>query len=231
MLDALKSEVCAANCELARLGLAPLTWGNASGIDRAAGIIAIKPSGVHYADLDPRQIVLVDLDGRLVEGDLRPSSDLPTHLALYRNSASIGGVVHAHSRHATMFAQARREIPCLGTTHADHFHGPVPVTRPLTEAEVSADYEGNTGQVIMERFAALDPTAMPAVLVAAHGPFTWGRTVAEALQNALALEAVAEMALGTRSIDRHALELEAYLLEKHYRRKHGPDAYYGQSKS
>jgi len=228
MLDALREEVCVANRELTRSGLVPLTWGNASGIDRASGFVAIKPSGVPYDELQPGQMVIVDLDGRVVEGDLRPSSDTPTHLVLYRSFASIGGVAHAHSRHATMFAQARREIPCLGTTHADHFHGPVPVTRPLTEDEVADDYEGHTGRVIAERFAALDPAAVPAVLVAGHGPFTWGRDAAEAVQNAVALEAVAEMAAGARAIDPQSPELETYLLEKHYRRKHGPDAYYGQ---
>jgi L-ribulose-5-phosphate 4-epimerase len=228
MLEELRSAVCSANRQLARAGLAPLTWGNASGIDRAAGLVAIKPSGVPYEELQPRHIVVVDLSGAVVEGDSRPSSDTPIHLALYRSFASIGGVVHAHSRCATAFAQARREIPCLGTTHADHFHGPVPVTRQLTQSEVAEDYEGHTGRVIVERFTALDPAAMPAVLLAGHGPFTWGRDAAEALQNAVALEAVAEMALGAWSIDRQAPELESYLLEKHHRRKHGPDAYYGQ---
>ena len=173
-------------------------------------------------------MVIVDMDGNVVEGDLKPSSDTPTHLLLYRSFTQAGGVTHTHSRYATMFAQARRAIPCLGTTHADHFQGPVPVTRPLTEAEVMADYEGHTGRVIIERFAELDPVAMPAVLVAGHAPFIWGRNATESLRNAVALEAVAEMALGTRLIDPEAPSLEPYVLEKHHQRKHGPAAYYGQ---
>jgi L-ribulose-5-phosphate 4-epimerase len=228
MLKSLKQQVCAANRDLVATGLVTLTWGNVSGIDRERGLVAIKPSGVPYADLQPQQIVVVDLDGRVVEGDLKPSSDTPTHVALYRAFANIGGVVHTHSRHATIFAQARREIPCLGTTHADHFYGPVPVARPLTEGEVAEDYEGRTGTVIIERFAGLDPDAMPAVLVAGHAPFTWGGSVAKAVENAVALEAVAAMALGTWSIDPAALELEPWVLEKHYQRKHGAGAYYGQ---
>ena len=173
-------------------------------------------------------MVVVDLEGRVVEGDLKPSSDTPTHVVLYRAFEKIGGIVHTHSRHATMFAQARREIPCLGTTHADHFHGAVPVTRPLTELEVAEDYEGHTGRVIVERFAALDPVAMPAVLVAGHAPFAWGTTVAKSLENAIALEAVAEMALGAWHLEPRTAELEPWVLEKHYQRKHGPAAYYGQ---
>jgi len=228
MLDTLKERVCRANLELLSLGLVTLTWGNASGIDRQRGLVAIKPSGVRYDELSAEQMMVVDLDGRIVEGNKRPSSDMPTHLCLYRHFSAIGGVVHTHSRRATMFAQARREIPCLGTTHADHFRGPVPVTRSLSEEEVDEDYEGHTGLVIVERFADLDPATMPAVLVPGHGPFAWGRDVSEAVQNAAALEAVAEMALGTRLIDAEAAELEPYLLEKHFLRKHGPAAYYGQ---
>jgi L-ribulose-5-phosphate 4-epimerase len=228
MLDKLKRDVCEANLELVRAGLVILTWGNVSGIDRQQGLVAIKPSGVPYDRLEPSHIVIVDLDGKVVEGTLRPSSDTPTHLLLYRSFEQIGGITHTHSRHATMFAQARREITCLGTTHADHFHGPVPVTRPLSESEVTADYEGNTGRVIVERFAQLDPVAMPAVLVAGHAPFTWGRDAADSVHNAVALEAVAEMVLGTKLIDPKSPDLEAYVLEKHYQRKHGPAAYYGQ---
>jgi L-ribulose-5-phosphate 4-epimerase len=228
VLDALREEVCLANRELAHSGLVTLTWGNASGLDPKRQLVVIKPSGVPYDKLEPADMVIVNLEGDIVEGTLRPSSDTPTHLALYRGFDRIGGIVHTHSRHATMFAQARQEIPCLGTTHADHFHGPVPVTRRLSEAEVAADYEGNTGWSIVERFAALDPAAMPAVLVAGHGPFTWGGNAAEAVENAIALEAVAEMALGSRLINPNGGKLEDYLLEKHYQRKHGTQAYYGQ---
>ena len=216
-------------------GLVTLTWGNASGIDREKGLVVIKPSGVPYDELQPERMVVVDLEGRVVEGDLKPSSDTPTHLVLYRAFEGIGGIVHTHSRHATMFAQARREIPCLGTTHADHFHGPVPVTRPLSEREVADDYEGNTGRVIVDRFAdhgytvPVDPVGMPAVLVAGHAPFTWGASVEKAVENSVALEAVAEMVLG-HVVDRPlpSPELEPWVLEKHYQRKHGPAAYYGQ---
>ncbi len=228
MLAELKEQVCQANLELVAQGLVTLTWGNVSGICSDRQRVVIKPSGVSYDQLQPDQMVVVDLDGRVIEGDLRPSSDTPTHVLLYRHFKSIGGITHSHSRQATMFAQARREIPCLGTTHADHFHGSVPVTRPLTQDEVQADYEGNTGQVIVERFTDLDPVAMPAALVAGHGPFSWGNSAADSVKNAIALEAVAEMALGTWLLNAQAPPLEDYVLDKHYRRKHGPDAYYGQ---
>ena len=188
----------------------------------------IKPSGVPYADMRPEQMVVVDLDGNVIEGDLSPSTDTPSHVLLYRHFERVGGITHTHSRAATMFAQARREIPCFGTTHADHFHGPVPVTRPLTSDEVAQAYEANTGRVIVERFENLDPLAVPGVLVAGHAPFAWGKDAAASVINAVALEAVAEMAFGTLLIDRNAPPLEAYVLDKHYRRKHGPDAYYGQ---
>ncbi len=228
MLKALKKEVCEANHDLVRYNLVTLTWGNVSGIDRERQLVVIKPSGIAYNELQPAQMVVVDMDGQVVEGELRPSSDTATHLLLYRAFAGIGGVTHTHSRYGTMFAQARREIRCLGTTHADHFYGPVPVTRALTEQEVTDDYEANTGHVIVERFADLDPVAMPAVLVAGHAPFTWGRSARSSVQNAVALEAVAEMAFATQLIARDAPELEPYVLEKHYYRKHGPAAYYGQ---
>ena len=229
MLEQLKTEVCRANLELVGQGLVTLTWGNASGIDSRRELVVIKPSGVPYDEMTPEQMVVIDLEGNVVEGDLRPSSDALTHVVLYRHFRGIGGVVHTHSPRATMFAQARREIPCLGTSHADYFFGPVPVTRPLTEEEVQRDYETATGEVIVERFAELDPVQMPAVLAAGHGPFTWGADVAESVNNAVALEAVAEMAVGTTTLRPDPPALEPYVLDKHYRRKHGADAYYGQS--
>ncbi|TWU63276.1 L-ribulose-5-phosphate 4-epimerase [Crateriforma conspicua] len=236
MLDQLKIDVCDANRTLVDHDLVTLTWGNVSGIDRQSGRVVIKPSGVDYHDLLPEHMVVVDLDGNRIEGELNPSSDTATHVWLYRSFPAIGGVTHTHSRYATMYSQCRREIPCLGTTHADHFHGPVPVTRPLTESEVAQAYEANTGKVITERFADLDPIAMPAVLVAGHAPFAWGPSAKKSVENAVALEAVAQMTLGCQQImagqqDNAVPRLEAYVLEKHYQRKHGPDAYYGQAKS
>lgn len=228
MLEKLKDEVFRANLRLHQERLAPLTWGNVSGIDRARRHVVIKPSGVAYESMSADDMVVVDMEGTVVEGQLRPSSDLPTHLYLYRHFESIGGAVHTHSIAATKFAQARIEIPCLGTTHADYFYGPVPITRPLTLEEVNEAYEAKTGHVIIERFAALDPTSMPAVLVAGHGPFTWGSTPNAAVEASIALEAVAEMALGTWQLRGDWPVLEDYVLEKHYLRKHGPDAYYGQ---
>jgi len=228
MLDDLREQVCQANRGLVRCGLVTLTWGNVSGIDRGQKLVVIKPSGVPYDQLEPEHMAVVDLNGNTVEGTMKPSSDTPTHVLLYHHFAQVGGITHTHSRCATMFAQARREIPCLGTTHADHFHGPVPVTRPLAEGEVEDDYEGYTGRVIIERFAGMDPMAMPAVPVAGHAPFTWGGNARESVQTAVALEAVAEMTLGTRLIAPDASKLETYVLEKHYQRKHGPAAYYGQ---
>jgi L-ribulose-5-phosphate 4-epimerase len=230
MLERLRDEVCQANLDLVEHGLVTLTWGNVSGISEDRRHVVIKPSGVSYDEMRAEHMVVVDLTGNVVEGDLRPSSDTPTHILLYQEFSGIGGITHTHSRFATTFAQARLEIPCYGTTHADHFHGPVLVTRPLTKAEVDEAYEANTGRVIIERIGDFDPAAMPAVLVAGHAPFTWGKDVAESVKNAVALEAVAQMALGVQQIMRDAQPLESYVLEKHYRRKHGPDAYYGQGK-
>ena len=227
-IDRLCAEVCEANRALVSHGLVTLTWGNVSGISADRSLVAIKPSGVEYAALTPDQIVLVDMNGACVRGGLRPSTDTPTHLELYKAFPSIGGIVHTHSTYATMFAQARMELPCLGTTHADHFAGPVPVTRQLTQAEL-AEYERNTGRVIVERFASLDPAAVPAVLVAGHAPFAWGPSVGGSLQNAAALEAVARMAHGTLTLLGTTPSLEPHVLAKHYDRKHGPKRYYGQS--
>jgi len=230
MLDELKEAVWRANLDLVRFGLVTLTFGNASGLDRKKGIMAIKPSGISYDKLKPEDIVLVDLAGQRVEGRLSPSLDTPTHLELYRVFSEVGGIAHAHSIYATVYAQARREIPCLGTTHADIFHGPVPVTRFLKPEEAARNYELNTGKVIRERFRRLSPLDCPGVLVAGHGPFTWGRTPREAVENGLSLERIAEMALGTTLLNPSDPRLPRYLLDKHFRRKHGPGAYYGQKK-
>jgi L-ribulose-5-phosphate 4-epimerase len=228
MYDELKQQVYQANLDLQKHGLIVFTWGNVSGIDRAAGVLVIKPSGVGYEDLTPQNMVVVDLRGRVVEGDLRPSSDTPTHVELYRNFETIGGVCHTHSQYATMWAQAEQGIPCFGTTHADHFYGPVPVTDALTREEIDGPYEQNTGLVIVRRFHNLDPLQMPAVLVANHGPFTWGRDAAQAVENAVVLEQVAKMAFGTVSINWYQNAISRALLDKHYLRKHGKNAYYGQ---
>jgi L-ribulose-5-phosphate 4-epimerase len=229
MLDELKKAVCAANMRLVAEGLVVLTFGNASGIDRRQGLMVIKPSGVPYDEMEPRQMVVVSLDdGAVIEGDLRPSSDAPTHLELYRAFPAIGGIVHTHSLNATSWAQACREIPSLGTTHADYFHGSVPCTRLLSDEEIHTDYETHTGLVIAERFASLDPLAMPAVLVANHGPFTWGKTVDLAVENAAVLEYVARMAAKTLRIAPEIPPMHSALLDKHFFRKHGAGAYYGQ---
>lgn len=225
---ALREAVCLANIELFVQGLARFTFGNASAVDRKRGLIVIKPSGVAYDALTPGKLVVTNLDGAVVEGTLRPSSDLATHAALYRAFPGIGGVVHTHSMFATAFAQARREIPCLGTTHADCFHGAVPVTRPLTAAEIAGDYELNTGRAIVRRFRRLDPDAIPAVLVAGHASFCWGPTMAAAVDNALYLEEVATMAYHTLVLSPRTPPLAAALLDRHFRRKHGTRAYYGQ---
>jgi len=228
MLDALRQEVFEANVELVRRGLVIASFGNASGLARDDGLVVIKPSGVSYADLCPENLVVTDLDGRIVEGEFRPSSDLPTHLALYRAFPSIGGVAHTHSSFATSWAQARREIPCLGTTHADYFRGPVPVTDAMTPAEIWSDYERNTGEVIVRRFSGLDPSAIPAVLVAGHAPFCWGGSVGDAVHIAVVLEEIARIAYQTVMLNPEIPPLATDLREKHFLRKHGPGAYYGQ---
>jgi L-ribulose-5-phosphate 4-epimerase len=230
MLDDLKTQVCRANLELVRYGLVTLTWGNVSGLSPDGQYLVIKPSGISYERMAPETMSVVDLDGKVVEGKLRPSSDTPTHVRLYQAFKGIGGITHTHSPKASAFAQARMEIPCLGTTHADHFFGPVPVTRPLTAEEVEKAYEANTGNVIVERFQGMDPVEMPGVLVAGHGPFSWGKDAWDAVRNAVALEAVADIALATRLLRPNSPELENYVLDKHYQRKHGPGAYYGQHK-
>lgn len=229
MLDELKEQVCRANLELVSRGLVIETWGNVSGVDRQAGRVVIKPSGVGYAQLKPEHMVVVDLaDGRVAEGSLRPSSDTPTHLELYRAFAGIGGVVHTHSLYATAWAQAQRDIPPLGTTHADYFAGPVPCTRPLTAREIAGQYEANTGKVIVERLAALEAEHFPAVLVAAHGPFAWGATPAQAVEHAAVLEHLAQLAAATVAIEPYPRPILPELLNKHFFRKHGPGKYYGQ---
>ena len=221
----MRRAVCDANVALSRRGLAPLTFGNASAIDHERGLVVIKPSGVAFDKLTPDAMVVTDLDGKVVEGKLRPSSDLPTHLALYRAFGAIGGVVHAHSHYATAWAQAAREIPCLGTTHADHFHGPVPVTATLSAPETANEYEANTGHAIVRRFATLDPITTPAVLVAGHASFAWGVTVAQAVDTMTVLEAVARLALDTLALNPGAKPISQTLLDNRYRREHGADAY------
>ncbi len=226
----LKQRVFDANQRLHNAGLAPLTWGNASEFDKELGVIAIKPSGVAYETMKVDDIVIVDLNGNIVEGDLRPSSDLPTHLYLYKHFPNIGGVVHTHSSAATSFAQAGTSINAYGTTHADTFYGDVPCTRPLTQEEIESEYELNTGKVIVETFANIDYEAIPAVVVKNHGPFTWGKNAEKAVENSIILEEVSKMAINTIIINRNVERVDQYLLDKHYKRKHGKKAYYGQKK-
>jgi len=232
MLESLKQEVCDANRALETSGLVRLTWGNVSGLDRDAGLWCIKPSGLAYAALKPSDLVVLDLDGSVTDhgSKLRPSSDTKTHLHLYRAFQEIGGITHTHSLHATMFAQAGRELPCFGTTHADHFHGTVPLARALTEQEVAEDYEHFTGVAIIERFKelGLNPLHMPAVLLHHHAPFTWGKSAMESLQNSMALEMCAHMALGTLILQSALTAMPQHISEKHHERKHGANAYYGQ---
>src|SRR5215467_7147540 len=228
LLPRLREEVLQANLELVRQGLVLYTFGNASAISREDGLVVIKPSGVPYDSMKPGDLVVTDLNGKTVEGILRPSSDLPTHLVLYKAFPQIGGVAHTHSEYATAWAQARRPIPCLGTTHADYFRGPVPVTDSLTDGEILQAYEENTGHVIARAFKNIDPTEIPAVLVANHAPFTWGATVSEAAQNAVILETVAKLAYLALEIHKEAPPAGRTLHDKHFLRKHGSSAYYGQ---
>ena len=230
MLEALKKAVYEANMELPRRNLVTYTWGNVSGIDRESGLVVIKPSGVGYDELTPKHLVVVDLSGKVVEGKLNPSSDTKTHLELYKAFEQLGGIVHTHSPHAVAWAQAGRDIPCFGTTHADYFYGAVPCARSLTEQEVEEDYERNTGKVIIETFneRQLNPAYVPGVICHSHGPFTWGKDAAQAVYHAVVLEEVARMALYTLQIDANAKPAPQYVQNKHFQRKHGPNAYYGQ---
>jgi L-ribulose-5-phosphate 4-epimerase len=227
-LRSLREEVLEANLELVRRGLVLYTFGNASGIAREEGLVVIKPSGVPYKTMKPEDIVVVDFDGKIIEGSLRPSSDLPTHLILYQAFVGIGGVAHSHSRAATSWAQAQREIRCFGTTHADYFRGPVPVTKPLTPVQIRSNYEANTGHAIVRRFTKLDPLHVPAVLVSGHAPFCWGKTPAEAAHIAVVVEEIAAMAIQTLMANPKARPISRHLHEKHFLRKHGGTAYYGQ---
>ncbi len=232
MLKKLKHAVYEANMELPRRGLVTYTWGNVSGIDRERGLVVIKPSGVSYDELTPDDLVVLDLDGKVVDGKLNPSSDTKTHLELYKAFPEIGGIVHTHSPYAVGWAQAGREIPAYGTTHADYFYGPVPCCRSLTEQEVEEDYERNTGLVIVETFRQreLDPVHVPGAICRNHGPFTWGKDAAQAVYHAVVLEEVAKMAVYTTQIAPDAQPAPQYVLDKHFLRKHGPNAYYGQKK-
>jgi len=227
-IEALRQEVLHANLELVKRGLVVYTFGNASAVSREANRVVIKPSGVPYEEMTPAHMVVTDLDGRVVEGDLRPSSDLPTHIALYKAFPQIGGVAHTHSRHATAWAQAPRPIPCFGTTQADYFHGDVPVTGLLTDEEIRGDYEWNTGEAIVRLLKGRDPLACPAALVAGHAPFCWGKTVSDAVHAAVIVEELAAMAWQTITINPNAVPITAALRDKHHFRKHGPQAYYGQ---
>lgn len=227
MLEALKEKVCRANLELVDHGLVIFTWGNVSAIDREKGLVVIKPSGVSYEGMKPEDMVVLNLEGNVVEGEWKPSSDTPTHLVLYRAFPSVGGIVHTHSTYATSWAQAGKDIPNIGTTHADYFSGPVPCTRDMTQAEVEGAYEEETGNVIVERFSTLDPGHIPGVLVKNHGPFSWGKDAQEAVHNAVVMEQVAKMAFVAMSVN-PSLSMNPHLIRKHFSRKHGPEAYYGQ---
>jgi L-ribulose-5-phosphate 4-epimerase len=229
MLDKLKKEVYQANIDLIKYGLVIHTWGNASGRDEESGLIVIKPSGVHYSSMKADDMVVMDREGNVVEGKYKPSTDAPTHLYLYKKFPSVGGVVHTHSTYATVWAQAGKDIPPLGTTHADHYYGEVPCTRNLSDDEINNNYELNTGKVIVERLGLSDPLAVPSALVNCHGPFSWGLDAGEAVYNAVALEEIARIAFYTVLLH-HNVPMPQNLLEKHYQRKHGKDAYYGQGR-
>ncbi|SSC12912.1 L-ribulose 5-phosphate 4-epimerase [Mesotoga infera] len=231
MLEALKEKVFRANIRLVEAGLVILTWGNASGIDRSKGLVVIKPSGVGYGELSPEKMVVVDLNGNVLEGKLRPSSDTPTHIVLYRNFEGVNGIVHTHSTWATAWAQSKLPIPSLGTTHADHFHNEIPCTRFLSEEETEENYEMNTGRAIVETFARRDYLSTPGVLVAGHAPFTWGKSVDDAVNNSIVLEEVAKMAFLTKMLKSDVETLPVYIIDKHYSRKHGKNAYYGQKET
>lgn len=228
MLEALRTEVLEANLELVRRGLVLYTFGNASGVSREHGLIVIKPSGVPYEKMTPADMVVTDMHGKVVEGLLKPSSDMDTHSALYRAFPAIGGIVHTHSRHATAWAQAQRAIPCFGTTHADYFHGPIPVTEALTAEEIRSDYEANTGEAILRLLKGRDPLGCPAALVAGHAPFCWGKSVTDAARMAVIVEELAAMAWQTLTINSSAEQISEALRDKHHFRKHGPNATYGQ---
>ncbi|MHB8579783.1 MAG: L-ribulose-5-phosphate 4-epimerase [Ignavibacteriaceae bacterium] len=230
MLEELKKAVLESNLDLVKYKLVTLTWGNVSGIDRDKNLIVIKPSGIDYNKLTLEDMVVLDLNGNIIEGKKMPSSDTATHIEIYKAFPDVAGITHSHSEYATIFAQACKEIPCFGTTHADHFFGPVPITRFLTEDEVNSGYELNTGKLIVERFKDLDPIATPGVLVAGHAPFTWGKNPGESLKNNLVLERIAKMALYSLQLNNQLESLPSFILKKHYMRKHGPDAYYGQTK-
>lgn len=230
MLKKLKEIVLKANLDLVKYNLVTLTWGNVSGIDRKSNLIVIKPSGIDYDEMNIDDMTVVNLKGDIIEGNNKPSSDTLTHIELYKSFENIGGIAHSHSEYATIFAQACKEIPCFGTTHADHFNGNIPVTKYLTEKEVKKNYELNTGKVIINRFRNLDPSANPGVLVAGHAPFTWGKDPIEAVKNNLILEKIAKMAYCSLQLNSNLANLPEYIQNKHYSRKHGPDAYYGQIK-
>ncbi len=228
MLEQLKQQVFEANLELPKRNLVTYTWGNVSGIDRATNRVVIKPSGVDYETMTASDMVVVDLDGKVIEGKWKPSSDTPTHVELYRAFPEAGGIVHTHSRWATIFAEAGRAVPAMGTTHADYFYGAVPCTRPMTDAEIQGEYEKETGKMIIEAFDGIDPMTIPGVLVYSHGPFTWGKDAAEAVHNAVVLEEIAFMDWHAMALNPKQDTMQKALLDKHYLRKHGKNAYYGQ---